>query len=246
MKIVVIGGTGLIGSKTVTRLREQGHQVVAASPSSGVNTLTGEELTEALAGAEVVVDVANSPSFEDQAVMEFFQTAGRNLLAAEVAAGVRHHVALSIVGTDRLPESGYMRAKVAQEALIEASPVPYTIVRATQFFEFLPMILQWMTRDDSVHLSADSFQPILSDDVVTLLTEYTLGAPVNGHIEIAGPDRWGLDEFGRKYLEAKGDSRMVVTDPTVNYFGATLSPDSLVPTGEARLGRHRFEEWLKG
>lgn len=244
MKIVVIGGSGLIGSKLVARLREQGYEVVAASPSSGVNTLTGEGLTEALAGTQVVVDVANSPSFEDKAVMEFFQTAGHNLLAAEVSAGVFHHVALSVVGTDRLQESGYFRAKLAQEKLIEASPVPYTIVRSTQFFEFVEAIVKGATVGDTVRLSSASIQPIVSDDVASLLAKFTLGEPVNGTIDIAGPEAFSLQELGRKFLAAKQDAREVVLDPEEKYFGASLETDTLVPTGTAHLGTHRFEDWI--
>ena len=213
MKIVVIGGSGLIGSKLVNNLRQRGHEVVAASPSSGVNTLTGEGLADALAGARVVVDVANSPSFEDKAVMEFFETSGRNLLAAEAAAGVGHHVALSVVGADRLPDSGYLRAKVAQEKLIKASKIPYTIVRATQFFEFAGGIAQSATEGQTVRLSPALMQPIVSDDVAAALADVALGAPVNGTVELAGPERFSLDELVQHFLDAKHDARRVVGHP---------------------------------
>jgi uncharacterized protein YbjT (DUF2867 family) len=212
VKIVVIGGSGLIGTKLVSRLRQKGHEVVAASPNSGVNTITGEGLADALAGAQVVVDVANSPSFEDRAVLEFFQAAGRNLLAAEAAAGVRHHVALSVVGTDRLPDSGYLRAKLAQEKLIKASKIPYTIVRSTQFFEFVNGIAQSGTVGQTVRLSPALLQPIASDDVAAALADATLGAPVNGTIEIAGPERLPLDELARRHLSANQDPRQIVGD----------------------------------
>jgi uncharacterized protein YbjT (DUF2867 family) len=244
MKIVVIGGTGNIGSKVVARLRAQGHEVVVGSPSLGVNALTGEGLAEAMASATVVVDVSNSPSFADEPVMEFFQTSGRNLATAETAAGVRHHVALSVVGTDRLPESGYFRAKLAQERLIEGSGIPYTIVRATQFFEFLGFIAQGTTDGDTVRLSSDFIQPILADDVAAAVTEAALAAPQNGIVEIAGPDRFPIDALIGRYLAAKGDARKVVNDPTAGYFGAALKPDSLVPLGDARLAPTRFEAWL--
>ncbi len=239
MKVVVIGGSGLIGTKLVSRLRQKGHEVVAASPDSGVNTLTGEGLADALAGAQVVVDVANSPSFEDRAVLDFFQTAGRNLLAAEATAGVRHHVALSVVGADRLPDSGYLRAKLAQENLIKASKIPYTIVRSTQFFEFLKGIAQSSTVGQTVRLSPALLQPIASDDVVAALADATLGAPVNGTIEIAGPERLPLDQLARRYLRANQDPRT-----HARYFGAEIDDQSLTAGDNPRLGSIRFEDWL--
>lgn len=244
MKIVVIGGSGLIGAKLVNNLRKRGHNVVAASPASGVNTITGEGLAEALAGADVVVDVANSPSFEDEAVLEFFETSGRNLLAAEAVAGVRHHVALSIVGTDRLSDSGYLRAKLAQEKLIKASKIPYTIVRSTQFFEFLGGIAQSNTNGNTVHLSPALFQPIASDDVAAVLTETALGTPVNGIIEVAGPERVRMAALVQRFLNAKHDQRTVVVDPHARYFGVELSDQSLVPGERARIAPTRFEDWL--
>lgn len=244
MKMVVIGGTGNIGSKVVARLRAQGHEVVAASPSSGVNALTGEGLAEAMAGASVVVDVSNSPTFADEPVMEFFQTSGQNLAAAETAAGVRHHVALSVVGTDRLPSSGYFRAKLAQERLIEGSGIPYTIVRATQFFEFLGFIAQGTTEGETVRLSSNFIQPIAAEDVAAAVAEAALAAPVNGIVEIAGPERFPIDALIGRYLAATGDARKVVTDPDAGYFGAALDPDSLVPRGEAKLAPTRLEDWL--
>ena len=244
MKIVVIGGSGLIGKKLVNKLSQHGREVVAASPSSGVNTLTGEGLANALAGVRVVVDVANSPSFEDKAVLEFFETSGRNLLAAEAAAGVGHHVALSVVGTDRLLQSGYFRAKMAQEDLIKASKVPYTIVRATQFFEFVNGIAQSATDGQAVRLSPALVQPIVSDDVADALAEVTLGAPVNGTIEIAGPERLRLDELVRRFLSAKQDARQVVADVHARYFGIDLNDQSLTPGDNPRIGPTRFEDWL--
>jgi uncharacterized protein YbjT (DUF2867 family) len=244
MKIVVIGGSGLIGTKLVSRLRQKGHEVVAASPNSGVNTITGEGLADALAGAHVVVDVANSPSFEDRAVLEFFQTSGRNLLAAEAVAGVKHHVALSVVGSDRLPDSGYLRAKMAQESLIKASKIPYTIVRSTQFFEFVPGIAQSATVEQTVRLSPAHLQPIASDDVADAVADATLGAPVNGTIEIAGPERIPLDELARRYLRATKDPRQVVADAHARYFGAELNDQSLTPGENPHLGSIRFEDWL--
>jgi len=245
MKVVVVGGSGLIGAKLVNNLRQRGHEVVAASPASGVNTITGEGLAEAIAGANVVVDVANSPSFEDKAVLEFFETSGRNLLAAETAAGVTHHVALSVVGADRLPESGYLRAKVAQENLIRASRIPYTIVRSTQFFEFLSGIAQTNTSGKTVRLSPALFQPIASDDVAATLTEVTLGAPVNGIIEVAGPERVGMAELVRRFLNTKRDERTVVADTHARYFGVELSNQSLVPNDRARIATTRFEDWMR-
>jgi uncharacterized protein YbjT (DUF2867 family) len=245
MKIVVIGGTGLIGSKLVNKLRQGGHDALAASPNSGVNTITGEGLAEALAGAEVVVDVANSPSFEDEAVLEFFQTSGRNLLAAEAAAGVGHHVALSVVGADRLADSGYLRAKVAQEKLIEASKVPFTIVRSTQFFEFMSGIAQAATTGQTVRLSPAQLQPIAADDVAAALAEVAAGAPANGTIELAGPERLGLAELVRRFLAATKDARQVVVDTHVRYFGAELDDQSLTPGDRPRVGGTRFADWLK-
>jgi len=244
VKIVVIGGSGLIGTKLVSRLRQKGHEVVAASPNSGVNAVTGEGLADALAGAQVVVDVANSPSFEDRAVLDFFQTSGRNLLAAESVAGVRHHVALSVVGTDRLRDSGYLRAKLAQEKLIKASKIPYTIVRSTQFFEFVNGIAQSGTVGQTVRLSPALLQPIASDDVVAALADATLGAPVDGTIEIAGPERIPLDELCRRYFRANQDPRQVVADAHARYFGAEINDQSLTPGDKARLGSIRFEDWL--
>ena len=244
MKIVVIGGTGLIGSKVVNILHQRGHEVVAASPSSGVNTLTGEGLAEALKGAEVVVDLANAPNWEDKAVMEFFQTAGRNLLAAEKAAGVGHHIALTIVGADRLPASGYLRAKVAQENLIKTAGVPFTIVRSCQFFEFAKGLVQSATEGQTVRLSPALMQPIASDDVAAIVTDVVVAEPSNGTIEIAGPERIRMDELARRFLSATGDPRKVTTDVHALYFGTELNDQSLVPAGKARLGTTRFEEWL--
>ncbi|TKC86878.1 SDR family oxidoreductase [Trinickia terrae] len=245
MKIVVIGGTGLIGSKTVAILRQGGHEVVAASPRSGINSITGEGLQEALAGSQVVIDLANSPSFEDQAVLEFFETSGRNLHAAEAAAGVRHHVALSIVGTDRTPGNGYFRAKVAQEELIEASGIPYTIVRSTQFLEFLGGIADSCTAGNVVRLSPGLFQPIAADDVAAIVADVALAAPRRGIVDIAGPERAPFDEIVARYLKAVGDPREVVRDPEARYFGGRVEEHSLVPLGEARLGRIGFDEWLR-
>jgi uncharacterized protein YbjT (DUF2867 family) len=244
MKIVVIGGTGLIGSKTVAILRQGGHDVVAASPNSGVNTITGEGVKEAMAGAQVVIDLANSPSFEDKAVLEFFETAGRNLFAAETAAGVRHHVALSIVGTDR-SDNGYFRAKVAQEKLIEASGVPYTIIRSTQFMEFLRGIADEGAKGNTVRLSPGLFQPIAADDVAPIVAEVALAAPRNGIVEIAGPERAPFNEIVARYLKAVGDPREVVRDPEARYFGGQVEERSLVPLGEARLGHIGLDEWLR-
>jgi uncharacterized protein YbjT (DUF2867 family) len=244
MKIVVIGGSGLIGTKVVSRLRQKGHEVIAASPNSGVNTVTGEGLAEALAGARVVVDLANSPSFEDKAALEFFETSGRNLLAAEAAAGVTHHVALSVVGTDRLLKSGYFRAKMAQENLIKASGIPYTIVRSTQFFEFMGAIAQAGTVGQTAHLSPALCQPIASDDVADAVADVTLGAPVNGTIEIAGPDRVPIDELVRRFLSATHDPRTVVSDGHAGYFGIEVNDQSLVPGDNPRIGSTRFEDWL--
>jgi uncharacterized protein YbjT (DUF2867 family) len=245
MKIVVIGGTGLIGSKLVDILRARGHEAVAASPNSGVNTLTGEGLDAALAGADVVVDVANSPSFADDAVLAFFTTSGRNLLAAAKKAGVKHHVALSVVGTERLAESGYFRAKIAQEELIRASGLPYTIVHSTQFFEFVGAIAASAPAGDTITLSPAYIQPIASDDVAAAMADVTLGAPANGIVEIAGPERFRLADLMRDYLLAKGDTRTVRADPQARYFGAQLQEDTLVPRGAARLGAVQIGNWLR-
>jgi uncharacterized protein YbjT (DUF2867 family) len=244
MKIVVIGGSGLIGSKVVGRLRQKGHDVVAASPNSGVNTITGEGLPEALSDAQVVVDLANSPSFEDKAVLEFFETSGRNLLAAEAAASVGHHVALSVVGTDRLPESGYLRAKVAQESLIKASGIPYTIIRSTQFFEFVKGIAQSATDGQTVRLSPALLQPIMSDDVANAVADAALDAPANATIEIAGPERIPLDELVRRFLKATKDPRKVIADTHARYFGTELNDKSLTPGDKPRIGAIRFDDWL--
>ncbi len=245
MKIVVIGGTGLIGSKVVAKLKQKGHQVIAAAPNTGVNTITGEGLKEALGGAQVVIDLANSPSFEDKAALEFFETSGRNLLAAEAAAGVRHHVALSIVGTDRTSDNGYFRAKVAQEKLIEASSIPYTIIRSTQFLEFLRGIAASSTDGNVVRLSPGLFQPIAADDVAAIVADVALAAPRNGIIEIAGPVRAPFNEIVARYLRAVGDPREVVSDPEARLFGGRVEERSLVPLSEARLGRIGFDEWLR-
>jgi uncharacterized protein YbjT (DUF2867 family) len=246
MKIVVIGGTGLIGSKTVAILRQSGgHEIVAASPKSGVNSITGEGLKGAMAGAQVVVDLANSPSFEDKAVMEFFETSERHLLPAETAAGVKHHVALSIVGTDRTPEIGYFRAKVAQENLIKASGIPYTIIRSTQFLEFLGGVADAGADGNRVRISSGPFQPIAADDVAQIVAETALAAPRNGIVEIAGPERKPFHEFVARYLKAKGDPREVVSDPEARYFGGRVEEHTLVPAGEARLGRIGLDEWLR-
>ncbi|WLG48928.1 SDR family oxidoreductase [Pseudomonas sp. FP1742] len=244
MKIVVIGGTGLIGSKLVNILRERGHDVLAASPSTGVNSITREGLAQAMDGTDIVVDVANAPSWEDQAVLEFFETSSRNLLAAEAAAGVRHHVALSIVGSERLPENGYFRAKVAQENLIKASGIPYTILRATQFFEFVGGIAQAATVGEEICLSPALIQPMASDDVVAALAEVTLAAPVNGTVEVAGPEAMPLDELVRRFLRATHDTRKVVPDVHARYFGSVLDDQSLTPGKSPRLGTIRFEDWL--
>jgi uncharacterized protein YbjT (DUF2867 family) len=244
MKIVVIGGTGLIGSKLVQNLRERGHDVLAATPSTGVNSITREGLAQAMDGADIVVDVANAPSWEDQAVLDFFETSSRNLLAAEAAAGVRHHVALSIVGSERLPENGYFRAKVAQENLIEASGIPYTILRATQFFEFVGGIAQAATVGEEICLSPALIQPMASDDVVAALTEVTLATPVNGTVEVAGPEAMPLDELVRRFLRATQDTRKVVPDVHARYFGSVLDDQSLTPGKNPRLGAIRFEDWL--
>ena len=244
MKIIIIGGTGLIGSKTVPLLRQSGHEAVAASPKSGVNTITGGGLKEALAGAQVVIDLANSPSFEDKAVMEFFKTSGRNLLMAEATAGVGHHVALSIVGIDRT-DNGYFRAKVAQEKLIETSGIPYTIIRSTQFMEFLGGIADSCAVGNTVRLSPALFQPIAADDVATIIAQVAVAAPRNGIVEIAGPDRAPFSQIVARYLKAVGDPREVESDPEARYFGGLVKERSLVPLGRARLGRIRLDEWLR-
>jgi uncharacterized protein YbjT (DUF2867 family) len=243
MKIVVIGGTGLIGSKTVGILRQGSHEVVAASPQSGVNSITGEGVKEAVAGAQVVIDLANSPSFEDKAVLEFFETSGRNLHAAEATAGVRHHVALSIVGTDR-SDNGYFRAKVAQEKLIVASGIPYTIVRSTQFMEFLRGIADSGTEGNKVRVATGLFQPIAADDVAATVADVALAAPRNGIVEIAGPERAPFNEIVARYLKAVGDPREVLRDPEARYFGGRVEERSLVPLGEAHLGHIGLDEWL--
>src|SRR5215210_2761484 len=245
MKIVVIGGTGLIGSKTVAILRQGGHEVVAASPKSGINTITGEGLSQAMACAQVVIDLANSPSFEDKAVLEFFETSGRNLLAAEAEAGVQHHVALSIVGTDRTPDNGYFRAKVAQEKLIESSGIPHTIVRATQFLEFLRTIANSSADGNMIRLSGGLFQPIAADDVAAIVADVALAPPRNGIVEIAGPERAPFNEIVARYLKAIGDPREVVSDPEARYWGGRVDEHSLVPLGEARLGRIGLDEWVR-
>jgi len=245
MKIVVIGGTGLIGKKVVARLTAKGHQVVAASPNTGVNALTGEGLPQALAGAQVVVDLANSPSFEDQAVLAFFETSGRNLAAAEKEAGVAHHVALSVVGTDKLEKSGYFRAKLAQEALIRGSGIPYTIVRSTQFLEFLGSIAQSAGEGGAIPITTALIQPISSDDVADAVADAALAAPVNGMYDIAGPERFRMSDIVQRYLTAIGDTRTVAPDAAAGYFGAPLQEGTLVPEGEARLGTIRFEDWIQ-
>ncbi len=244
MKIVVIGGSGLIGSKLVNNLRQRGHDVLAASPASGVNTLTGEGLADALKGAQVVVDVSNAPSWEDQAVLEFFETSGRNLLGAEAAAGVEHHVALSVVGTERLLASGYFRAKMAQEQLIKASQIPYTIVRATQFFEFASGITKNATEGASVRLPSALMQPIAADDVAALLADVAVSEPKNGMLEIAGPEQIRQDELIRRFLNATGDARKVINDAHARYYGVEVNDQSLVPGPNPRLGSIRFAEWL--
>lgn len=245
MKIVVIGGGGLIGSNVVGRLTNDGHEVVAASPKTGVDVITGKGLSEALDGAQVVVDVANAPSFDDAAVMAFFDTAGRNLLAAEQAAGVEHHLALSVVGTDRLQNSGYFRAKAVQEGLIKASRVPYTLLRATQFFEFIGSIIEAGHQGDAVHLSPALIQPIAADDVSAVLADLAAGMPLNDTVEVAGQDRFPLDELARRFLAAKKDSRPVVADIRSRYFGSELDDRTLVPTGDRyRVGPTRFHTWL--
>ena len=244
MKILVIGGTGLIGSKVVTKLREAGFEAVAASPNSGVNTITGEGLAEAVKGASVVVDVSNSASFEDAPVLAFFQTSTRNILAAEAAEGVRHHVALSVVGTERMPRSGYMRAKVAQEKLIEESSIPYSIVHATQFFEFMKGIADGGTDGKTVRVAPVLIQPMAAEDVASAVTRVAVGAPVNGIVELGGPEQFRLDEIVRRYLGARDDPRSVIADPRALYYGAQLEERTLVPDANANIGETRFEDWL--
>ncbi|WP_432865533.1 SDR family oxidoreductase [Microbispora rosea] len=244
MKIVVIGGTGLIGSKLVKKLGEQGHEAVAASPNTGVNTLTGEGLAEVLVGAQVVVDVSNSPSFERAAVLKFFETSTGNLLAAEADAGVGHHVAVSIVGTERMPDNGYFAAKIAQEQLIEKSGIPFSLVHSTQFFEFDRGIADDATVDGKVHMAHVLFQPIAGDDVAEAVRRTALGSPLNGRVEIAGPEQFWMDEFFRQALTAWGDPREVVTDPHARYFGSELTERSLVPIGDATLGTIGYRDWL--
>ena len=245
MKIVIIGGTGLIGSKVAARLRQLGREVIAASPDTGVNTITGEGLDDALKGADVVVDVANSPSFEDKAVMQFFETSGRNLLAAEVKAGVKHHIALSVVGTDRLQESGYFRAKQAQENLITKSVVPYSIIHSTQFFEFLKGIVASSASGDEIHLAPAGIQPIASDDVASAVVDVALGDPINGIVEIAGPTLFTLSELASLYLTKLEDPRTVKEDPNARYFGALLDAKTLVPGERARLATTDFDTWIQ-
>jgi uncharacterized protein YbjT (DUF2867 family) len=244
MKLVVIGGSGLIGSKLVTKLLDHGHEAVPASPATAVNTLTGEGLADALQGANVVVDVSNSPSFEDAAVLEFFETSTRNLLDAEAATGVGHHVALSVVGTDRLLESGYMRAKVAQEKLIEGSSIPYSIIHATQFFEFVGRIADEASDGDTVRLAPVQIQPIAADDVATAVARVAVGEPLNGIVEVAGPEQFRFDDFIRRGLSARHDPRQVIADPNARYFGAVLGERTLVPGDGARLGETSFDDWL--
>ena len=244
MKIVVIGGSGLIGSKLVRKLREHGHQVVAASPDSGVNTLTGEGLADAVASAAVVVDVSNSPSFEDAAVLKFFETSTGNLLKAEAAASVGHHVALSVVGTERLSESGYFRAKIAQEKLIRGSSIPYSIVHATQFFEFIKRIADDVTDGDTVRLAPVLIQPMAAEDVASAVARVSVGSPVNGIIEVAGPQQFRLDDLIRRFLSERDDPREVITDPHAHYAGAELGERTLVPSDDASLAEIRFDDWL--
>jgi uncharacterized protein YbjT (DUF2867 family) len=245
MKIVVIGGTGLIGSKTVERLRKKGHDVVAASPNSGVNTVTGEGLADALVGAQVVIDLANSPSFEEKAALGFFEAAGRNLFAAEKTAGVRHHVALSVVGTDRLQGMGYFRAKLRQEEHIKNSGIPYTIVHATQFFEFVTAIAQSGTEGTSVRVPTGAFQPIAADNVADVMADVAVAGPLNGTVEIAGPDRGPMSEFVARFLKSTNDPRTIIADPLARYFEVKIDDRTLVPDAGARLGAIRFEDWLK-
>lgn len=244
MKIIVIGGTGLIGSKVVAKLRDRGHDAVAAAPQSGVNTITGEGLREALTGADVVVDVSNSPSFEDKAVLAFFETSTKNVLAAEAEAGVKHHVALSVVGTERMLESGYFRAKIAQEKLIKASTIPYTIVHATQFYEFVKSIAESATQGDAVRIPPVLAQPMAAEEVADAVARTATSAPVNGTIEVAGPEQIRLDDLVQRILRARFDTRTVIADPHARYFGTELLEHTLVPGGGAQLGTIRFDEWL--
>lgn len=244
MKILVIGGSGLIGCKVVNNLRQLGYEVVVGSPSNGINILTGAGLDDAVKGAQVVIDLSNSPSFEDQAVLDFFETSGRNLLAAEEKAGVKHHIALSVVGTDRMLESGYFRAKMAQENLIKQSKVPYTIVRSTQFFEFLAGIAQFGTVGNEIRLSPAHVQPISSDDIAAIVTDTALEQPINATFDAAGPEKFGLAELMRRYLEALGDQRIIAADPNAAYYGAQINDQSLTPTGEARIATTGFSAWL--
>ena len=245
MKIVVVGGTGLVGSKLVKKLRERGQEVVAASPTSGVNTLTGEGLADALKGASTAVDVTNSPSWEDAAVLKFFETSTRNLLDREAAAGVGHHVALSVVGTERMLDSGFFRAKLVQENLIKASSIPYSIVRATQFFEFVPKIADYSTEANRVRLPAALIQPMAADDVASAVGRIAMSAPVNTTVEIGGPEQFRLDELIRRDLAARKDPRVVISDPQGRYYGIQVSERTLVPNDDARLGETRFEDWLR-
>jgi uncharacterized protein YbjT (DUF2867 family) len=245
MKVIVIGGTGLIGSKVVAKLREQGHDAVAASPNTGVNTITGEGLAAALMGAAVVVDVSNSPSFDDEAVLTFFETSTRNLLAAEAEAGVRHHVVLSVVGTERLSASGYFRAKIAQERLTRDSSIPYSIVHATQFFEFVKSIADAATNGNTVRLAPVLIRPMAAEDVASVVSRIAAGVPVNGIVEVAGPQEFRLDELVRRALSARHDPRVVVADPHARYFGAELGEGTLVPGDNARLAETRFDDWLR-
>lgn len=244
MKILIIGGSGLIGSKVVANLRQLGYEVLVGSPSTGINTMTGEGLGDAVKGAQVVIDLSNSPSFEDQAVLDFFETSGRNLLAAEAAAGVRHHIALSVVGTERMLESGYFRAKMAQENLIKASRVPYTIVRSTQFFEFLAGIAQYGTVGNEIRLSPAHVQPISSDDIAAIVSDTALAQPINGTFDAAGPEKVGLAELMKRYLSALGDGRIVITDVNAAYYGAQINDQSLTPVDEARVATTGFAAWL--
>jgi uncharacterized protein YbjT (DUF2867 family) len=245
MKIVVIGGSGLIGSRVVTKLREHGHEALAASPNSGVNSVTGQGLAEALKGASVVVDVSNAPSWEDSAVMKFFETSTRNLLSGEATAGVKHHVALSVVGSERMLESGYFRAKIAQENLIMASSIPYSIVRATQFFEFVKGIADFSTEGNKVRMPSALIQPMAADDVASAVGQVALGKPINGTVEFGGPEKFHLDKFVRKGLAASKDPREVVTDPHARYYGIAVKERTLVPGDDAKLGKTRFEDWLR-
>jgi uncharacterized protein YbjT (DUF2867 family) len=245
MKVVIIGGTGLIGRKVATKLQSAGHEVVAASPSTGVNSLTGEGLNEALAGANVVVDVTNSPSFEDNAVLDFFRKSTGHLLSAAATAGVSHYVALSVVGCDRIGDSGYLRAKRTQEEMIEAGHVPYTVLRATQFFEFLKAIADGATEGDTVHMSPCKFQPVAADDVAAALAEIATGRPKNGVVELAGPEASSMAEFIGSFLSSSGDARKVVSDPGAKYFGAVLDNDGLAPSGQFIMGPTRFADWAR-